>query len=324
MKKFYFFVLFITLLHVSFSAPLINANSNGNWNSNSTWDLNRLPKVGDTIVIPSGRIVTIDDDQSFSSFVFIKVYGKLIFQNNNSTLSVNAPSVIIVYANAQIAGDGSPSQKIRYNNSIIFDGNYNPVAGPQMASAVSMAFVPYFSAPLPVKFVGFTLTRKSNDVLIQWSTSQEINANVYEVERSMDGNNWSTIAYFSAVGNTSATNNYSFTDKNVSAKVVYYRVKEVEADGKAAYTTIKSLKSENIAISEIKIAGISNKVLLQFPQEIKGNLTVRFVSKNGQVVDQQMINNPVGQVVLNSKFTGNYIIAVSNGQDINTAKQVIL
>jgi hypothetical protein len=324
MKKFYFFILFITLFHVSFSAPVINANSNGNWNATSTWDLNRLPKVGDTIIIPSGRIVTIDDDQNFGSFVFIKVYGKLIFQNNNSTLSVNAPSVIIVYANAQIAGGGSASQKIRYNNSIIFDGNDNPVSGPQTASAVSMAFVPYFSSPLPVKFVGFTLTRKSNDVMVQWSTSQEMNANVYEVERSLDGNNWSGIAYFSAVGNTSATNNYSFTDKNVSAKVVYYRVKEVEADGKAVYTAIKSLKSETAAISEIKIAGISNKVLFQFPQEIKGNLTVRFVSKNGQVVDQQMINNPVGQVVLNSKFTGNYIIAVSNGQDINTAKQVIL
>jgi hypothetical protein len=252
------------------------------------------------------------------------VYGKLIFQDNNSTLSVTAPSVIIVYANAQIAGGGSPSQKIRYNNSIIFDGNDDPVSGPQMASAFSMAFVPYFSTPLPVKFVGFTLTRKSNDILIQWSTLLEINANVYEVERSLDGNNWSAIAYFSAVGNTSATNNYSFTDKNVSAKVVYYRVKEVEADGKAVYTTIKSLKSETTATPEIKIAGISNKVLLQFPQEIKGNLAVRFVSKNGQVVDQQIINNPAGQVVLNSKFTGNYIIAVSNGQNINTAKQVIL
>jgi CxxC motif-containing protein len=324
MKKFYFFILFITLFHVSFSAPVINANSNGNWNTTSTWDLNRLPKVGDTVVIPSGTVVTINDDQSFTSFVFIKVYGKLIFQNNNSTLSVNAPSVIIVYTNAQIVGGGSASQKIRYNNSIIFDGDDNPVSGPQMASAVSFAFVPYFSAPLPLKFVGFSLTRRSNDILVQWSTSQEINANVYEVERSLDGNNWSTIAYFSAVGNTSATNNYSFTDKNVSPKVVYYRVKEVEAGGKAVYTTIKSLRSETTAISEINIAGISNKVLLQFPQEIKGNLAVRFVSKSGQVVDQQIINNPVGQVVLNSKFTGNYIIAVSNGQDINTAKQVIL
>src|SRR4051794_32943853 len=102
MKKFYLLILLATLFHVSFAAPVINAASNGNWNATSTWDLNRLPKVGDTIVIPASRVVTINDDQNFNAFVFIKVYGKLIFQNNNSTLKVDAPSVIIVFANAQI------------------------------------------------------------------------------------------------------------------------------------------------------------------------------------------------------------------------------
>jgi hypothetical protein len=147
---------------------------------------------------------------------------------------------------------------------------------------------------------------------------------MYQLESSLDGSNWNTIAYVAAVGNSSSLNNYSFTDKNVLAKIVYYRIKEVDVDGKTTYTAIKSIKSESASGAEIKIAGVSNKVLLQFPEEIKGNLIVRFVSKSGQVVDQQTINNPVGQVVLNSKFTGNYIIAVSNGQDINTAKQVIL
>ncbi|HTM93554.1 MAG TPA: hypothetical protein VL095_14135, partial [Flavisolibacter sp.] len=200
------------------------------------------------------------------------------------------------------------------------------IVGPQMASAVSNGFsvFAFASSPLPVKFVGFTVTRKNADAFIQWSTSEEMNADMYHVERSLDGTNWNTIAYVAAVGNSSTLNNYSFTDKNVSTKVVYYRIKEVDVDGKAAYTAVKSIKLETASVAEIKIAGISNKVLLQFPQEIKGNIMVRFVSKSGQVVDQQIINNPVGQVVLNSKVTGNYIITVSNGQDFNTAKQVIL
>src|SRR4029079_7197991 len=108
-------------------------------------------------------------------------------------------------------------------------------------------------------------------------------------------------------------------------KIAYYRINEVDVNGKETYTSIKSIRSEVPAsITDIKIAAVQNKILLQFPAEIKGSLTVRFVSKNGQVVDQLNINNPVGQVVLNSKVTGNYIISISNGQDINTAKQVIL
>jgi hypothetical protein len=324
MKKFYFFLILVVLYNISFSAPVITASSNGYWNSTATWNLNRLPKVGDTIVIPGGKTVTINDDQSFNGFVYLKISGVLKFQNNNSTLSVDAPSVLIVYPGGQISGSGTPSQKIRYNNSTIFDGNDAAIVGPQMASASSGGFSAFASSPLPVKFVGFTVTRKNADAFIQWSTSEEISADMYQVERSLDGSNWNTIAYVTAVGNSTALNNYSFTDKNVSAKIVYYRIKEVDIDGKTTYTAIKSIKSESASGTEIKIAGISNKVLLQFPEEIKGNLIVRFVSKSGQVVDQQTINNPVGQVVLNSKVTGNYIIAVSNGQDINTAKQVIL
>jgi hypothetical protein len=325
MKKFYFLILSVVLFNVSFSAPVITASSNGYWNSTATWNLNRLPQVGDTIIIPGGKTITINNDQDFNGFVYLKVIGTLKFQNNSSTLSVDAPSVIIIYSGGQIAGGGSPSQKIRYNNSIIFDGNDAPITGPQMASATSGGFSAFASSPLPVKFIGFAVTSQNNNVLIQWSTSEEINANMYEVERSEDGSSWSTIAYVSAIGNSSAVNNYSYTDKNITAKVVYYRIKEVDIDGKTSTTAIKSIKSNvTYTNADIKIASVQNKVLLQFPNEIKGSLTVRFVSMTGQLVDQQTINNPLGQVVLSSKVTGNYVISVTNGQDLNTAKQVIL
>ncbi|MBO9683403.1 MAG: G8 domain-containing protein, partial [Flavisolibacter sp.] len=133
MKKFYLSVILVVLYNISFSAPVINATSNGKWNETSTWSLNRLPKLGDTIVIPAGTVVMINDDQDFNGFVFIKVYGKIVFQGNNSTLTVDAPSVIIVYLTGQILGN-SASQKIRYNNSIIFKGKDDPIVGYQMAT----------------------------------------------------------------------------------------------------------------------------------------------------------------------------------------------
>lgn len=325
MKKFYFIILSVVLFNTSFSAPVITASSNGYWNSAATWNLNRLPQVGDTIVIPGGKTVTINDDQNFNGFVYLKISGVLKFQNNNSTLSVDAPSVLMVFPGGQIAGSGSPSQKIRYNNSTIFDGNDAVIVGPQMASSSSGGFTSFVSSPLPVKFIGFTVTSQNNNALIQWSTSEEINANTYEIERSENGTSWTTIAYVAAIGNSSAVNNYSYTDKSIVAKVVYYRIKEVDIDGKTSLTAIKSIKANvTYTNADIKIASIQNKVLLQFPNQIKGSLTVRFVSMSGQLVDQQTINNPLGQVVLSSKVTGNYVISVTNGQDVNTAKQVIL
>jgi hypothetical protein len=312
---------------MAFAIPPIKVKSNGYWHYNSTWDMNRLPCGGDTIVIPADKTVTINNDQQLNGTVYLKIYGRLNFVNNNSTLHMAEGSTVVVYTNGQVLGGGSASQKLRIGSVAVFKGNDAPVNGPQMATASSNGFESFNEEVFPVKFVGFTLSRKnSNSILIQWSTSEEMNAHMYEVERSYTGSEWNTIAYVSAIGNSNALNNYTYTDKNISSRVVYYRIRQVDVDERFTYTDIKSVKTENIITSQVKIASVQGKVLLQFPEELKGNLVVRMVSLNGQVMDQQVISNPVGQFVLQSNLhiTGNYIVSVSNGQEINIAKQVIL
>lgn len=318
MKKFYFLSLSIVFFLSSFAAPKDEAiKNNGAWSSNTTWSLARIPIDGDTVIVPFGTTLIINSNEN-NLTLYIKVYGKIKFTGGK--LKLSSSSTIIVYATGSIVSTGNGQIKI--GTEEIYEED-NTVVGPVIANISTDGFVPF--SPLPVKFVGFTVTAKNNNALIQWSTSEEINANMYEVERSEDGNHWSTIAYVSAIGNSSTLNNYSYTDKNISAKVVYYRVKEVDVDGKTSFTVIKSIKSNvSNTPADIKIASIQNKVLLQFPQEFKGSLVVRFVSMNGQLVDQQTIHNPLGQVVLNSKVTGNYVISITNGQDVNTSKQVIL
>jgi hypothetical protein len=318
MKKFYLFLLSAFICSLSFASPINSNINNGPWKISGTWDKNRKPQDGDTVVIPAGKTVIVNSWEVLNN-VYIKVYGKLQFVGLFTALELNASSKIVVYNNASIEATTDYLQYIIIGGSYLF--YQGQVAGPVLGT--SSGFVGF--SPLPVKFVGFTVTRKNNDALIQWSTSNEINANRYEVERSLDGANWNMIAYVVAIGNSNSLNNYSFTDKNLSAKIAYYRVKEVDFDDKTIVTSIKSIKTDiSSTIADIKIASVQNKVLLQFPLQVQGNLIVRFVSLNGQIADQQIINNPVGQVVLNSKLTGNYIISISNGQDINTAKQVLL
>lgn len=318
MKKFYTLILSVFICSSIFASPINDNVNNGKWKNASTWDKGRKPADGDTIVIPAGKTVVVNSWEVLNN-VYIKVYGTIKFSGVSSALQLNSTSTIVIYDNAKIEATVNYLQFIIIGSSYIF--YENQVTGPMIGTSSGFSG---FTA-LPVKFVGFTVTIKNNDALIQWSTTQEINAATYEVEQSIDGNNWNTIAYVPAVGNNSGTKNYSFVDKSLSSKINYYRIKEVDVDGKANFTSTQCIKTDvTTASADIKIASIQNRVLLQFPQQVKGNLTVRFISLNGQVVDQQLINNPVGQIVLNSKVTGNYIISVSNGQNINTAKQVIL
>jgi hypothetical protein len=327
MNKFYLSVVLVLSFNFSIAAPIIKSVKDGNWSQASTWNLNRLPEAGDTIVIVAGNTITVNNDISLNAPSFLKIYGKLSFQNNNSTLSLSSGSFIWVFPGGMIMGGGSASQKLRLNGTSIFNGNDDPVYGPVMASVSSNGFAAMVNAApitLPVKFLGFTITKSNNDALIQWSTSQEINANTYEVQRSVNGNDWNTIAHVQATGNSSAVNNYSYTDKAISA-TTYYRIKEVDVDGKVTITATRSIKTGiNTASGNIQITSMQKKVLLDFPQQISGNFVVRFVSSNGQVMDQQSISNPVGQIVLNSKLTGIYIISISNGQQINISRQVML
>ncbi len=94
----------------------------------------------------------------------------------------------------------------------------------------------------PVTFTGFSAALASNNVLVQWSATERADANMYELERSEDGLSWRTIAYFGAIADSTQTNRYSFADRQVGQPVVHYRVKEVDKDGRVAYTSVQSVR----------------------------------------------------------------------------------
>ena len=325
MKTIYLLLLLTLAFNQANSAPVITATNSGNWDNPSTWDLNRVPVDGDSIIIKAGKTVVVSTSHNFSGTITLKIYGTIDFQTNGSTLNFTALSIVWVYSNGSVDGN-SNSQKMKIGNNQVFKGNDLPIVGPQMASGSTSNFVGFVENPLPVKFIGFSVTATTNNALIQWSTAEEVNAYSYEVERSFDGATWKVIAYVAAIGNSKAVNSYSFTDKNISTTAAYYRIKQIDADGKFLYTNIKALQTKTSKNEGINIIAFQDKVLVQFSQEIKGNVVVRFVSINGQVLDQQIINSPKGQIVLNARATlkENFILAISNGQSVNISRQIIL
>jgi len=319
MKHSYSLVIALITFSFSFAAPKIQlANSYGIWAYSQSWDLSRVPANGDTIVIPTNSTLVVTNDVALNN-VHVRVYGKLALINNNSQINFDSQSDIVVFASGRIEGDQA-SQKIRIGGNTVYQGNKAAITGPSMASVASVGFQ---SGVLPVKFLGFNVARKANDVLIQWSTSEEVNAYKYELERSFDAANWNTISYITAAGNSNNVNNYSYTDKGVGSKTAYYRVKQVDRDGKYSYTSVRSIKIDG-SNAEIKLASMQNRLVLQFPQEIKNGVSVRLVSLNGQVVKEQRIEQAFGQVILNTNIKGNYVVSVSNGQDVNIARQMML
>ena len=94
--------------------------------------------------------------------------------------------------------------------------------------------------PLPVTWLSFTAVARQGKAYLEWRTVQEINCKSYFVERSTDGVNFTTIGQVKC-NNLTLAQGYSFTDNTLSGSTYYYRLKQVDNDGRFAYSAIQKL-----------------------------------------------------------------------------------
>lgn len=119
--------------------------------------------------------------------------------------------------------------------------------------------------PLPVEFISFSAKSLSNNLVkLEWKTASEINNDYFSIERSKDSKYWIGVGEVAGAGNSSATLNYTFIDKNPYAGTSYYRLKQIDFNGKPTYSKIRSITMENAGNSLIKI----------FPNPITNQLTI--------------------------------------------------
>ena len=328
MKKFYLILATLFFATVSFASPVITAKKNdGKWSSNATWTLGRTPVNGDTVIIPAGIRVVLDNTQNLQAAnLYIKIFGQLDLDGGK--LKISDQSNIILYSGASIIGHGNNSEQIQMGSVFKFRGTDLIIAGPAHADATTGSSPTGFisgTSTLPVKFIGFNAARQNNNVLIDWSTAQEENSSHFDVERSFNGASWTTIGTVTSVGNSSTVQKYAYTDRGVTASVVYYRVKQVDLDGHFEYTVVRSVKMDNGSLEVTVAAGSGNNVYIHFSQQVNANVVIRVSNMNGQVLNQQVVSNPVGQQIINSRsnMTGIHVVTITSEEGLFISKKVL-
>ena len=113
--------------------------------------------------------------------------------------------------------------------------------------AAHLYFYPRTDEPFPVELTSFTAGLYNNYIILKWSTATEINNFGFDVERNAEISGWQKIGFVPGSGNSNSTKNYSFTDENIpDVKVLYYRLKQIDNDGKFKYSNIAELKPGNL------------------------------------------------------------------------------
>lgn len=162
---------------------------------------------------------------------------------------------------------------------------------------------------LPLKLLSFTATLNNNDVLTTWLTTDEINTRNFEIERSINGINFYKIGELLAYNN-SGNHTYNYTDKNIinlSTSTLFYRLKQIDIDGKFTYSEIKNVKivKENAVaiyptptINNIKIVTKRNIDFIQL-YDLQGK---KIKEWSGTKTDLDVHNILSGVYILNIYF----------------------
>jgi hypothetical protein len=96
---------------------------------------------------------------------------------------------------------------------------------------------------LPIELISFDVTNISNYNLLGWSTASEINNDYFLIERTVDGHNWFEVTKTNGAGNSESIIKYDFMDGGYRNVVNYYRLTQVDYDGKSE--TFKTIAIDN-------------------------------------------------------------------------------
>ena len=330
MKKIQLTLVLLTLAVMSFSQPyyVYTAITSGSWSVPANWNTQlRTDGVNkNKFVIPSSVNMTIGNGSNAESGdVEIYIAGNMILASS-ANVNLSAQSFILLM-NGSITGN-SANQKIKIGSTIKYKGNVDGVQSGYLIMDNTTGSSPngfYAYGLLPVNFTNFFISKTDQNIQLSWSTDKEINNSHFEVERSFNGLNWEKIAVIVGSENDKNNSNYSYSDKEISRPVVYYRIRQVDIDGRSVYTSIKTIRTGE-AISPLKIYGSEKNIIIDFNTTVKSKIVVSVANNSGQVITRKSYSNSSYKINLNLSGvpSGLYIVQVTDNEGRSEVKKVIL
>ncbi|GEM_PF-3050084 len=166
-------------------------------------------------------------------------------------------------------------------------------------------------SPLPLKFINFTAEKRNQYINLNWVTADEVNVNRFIVERSSNGTDWFEVENTTAK-NIEGTHRYAVIDKAPLAGNNYYRIRQVDFDGKFSFSTIVHVQfkatdfTHNLSNNILYLTNGNTQTLLYKILTIDGRLI-----KTGNIHASQTINIPVA-----NWQKGVYVLQVSNRKSV--------
>ncbi len=236
------------------------------------------------------------------------------------------PSVEIDYLKMLIQWhnqDPVSTKELDRNNEVYsYQGNRNPfVDHPEY---VGQIWSTSCGLALPINLNYFTAKLTENNVQLNWNADNAIGFSHFIIERSEDG------VVFNKVGQVKGTTEtaYSFMDKDLpNAKVIYYKLKMVDNDGKFKNSEIVFVKlNNNFSNALVYPNPTLGSLYIKLNETLYTNSTLQLSDVTGRILKQQNVNAFTRNIHLDVKelSAGRYFIKITNNTQIINQSFVVM
>ena len=172
----------------------------------------------------------------------------------------------------------------------------------------------------PVSLISFKAKLIMNYVELKWVTASETTNDYFLVQKSLDNVTYENIDKVKGNGNSNIIINYESYDMYLQDGVNYYRLKQVDYDGKFTYSNIESVRN------------IKGELIHIFPNPSNGNYiidtkesidVVIYNSMGQDVLDIHLAENTKNNIDMSSQPKGVYFITYVLNNELKFEKIII-
>jgi hypothetical protein len=166
---------------------------------------------------------------------------------------------------------------------------------------------------LPMEWIDFQVksTSTSNQLQLNWKVIENRVHKGYFVEYSYDGNSWEDLGYVNGSSKTDGEASYTYTMGKVFSGTVFFRVKQLELNGSANYSSVKKINLNSTI--ELKIWPNPASDLIQINTGTK-NGKASIIDASGRVMKSVSLIAGINRIAVNDLNRGLYMVVFHSTQ----------
>jgi hypothetical protein len=172
---------------------------------------------------------------------------------------------------------------------------------------------------LPIQLLSFTATKAGDQVQLAWTTASETNNKGFDVQRSPNGSNWTSIGFINGAGQSTQNRSYQFGDVAPLRGKNYYRLVQVDFDNRSSASHITMVDISAKGFYTLQQAG-NGQYRLQISST--GPVAMQVVDMNGKKLLAKTVAQGVHSIDLGAYAQGVYLLQLNRDNVVTTEKLV--